>query len=124
MSSSSLLSDDDDCDDDVASASAVEEEQQDKDKGVWRPALGNEAVGERVLELVQGEHCLLECLRDKEDLVEKFLFSYKSMSKQEKKMCLLTLLSTSVTKVGVKRQRGKGQKKRFCYLLPLIGHVC
>ncbi|DAZ97490.1 TPA: hypothetical protein N0F65_009973 [Lagenidium giganteum] len=100
---------------DVESCHAVDSPSDD--------ALAPEALRSKTTQLINDNPCQAKCLTGKARAIELFLNSIKGMSKDQLRVSLISVLSTTAH-MDPKRCRGNGERERFPFFLPLIGEVC
>ncbi|EGZ20849.1 hypothetical protein PHYSODRAFT_328909 [Phytophthora sojae] len=78
----------------------------------------------RVTEVIHADACENECVKGKARELEFLLCSLDQMTKQERTTSLYTLLAVLMQTPTVERKRGRGDREKFPYILPYVGHVC
>ncbi|EGZ10478.1 hypothetical protein PHYSODRAFT_405306, partial [Phytophthora sojae] len=78
----------------------------------------------RVTEVIHADACESECVKGKARELEFLLCSLDPMTKQERTTSLNTLRAVLMQTPTVERKRGRGDREKFPYILPYVGHVC
>ena len=76
-----------------------------------------------VVRLIREDTCK-KCIAGKATELENLLCSTSRMTPAEKKTSILTSLSILAVVDTAQRRRGKGERLRYTYILPLVGEVC
>ncbi|POM61367.1 hypothetical protein PHPALM_29626, partial [Phytophthora palmivora] len=64
------------------------------------------------------------CLEGKAKELEWLTCSLGQMTKAEKTTCILTLIGVLMQTDTASRRRGTGEREKFHFFLPFVGHVC
>ncbi|KAE9280020.1 hypothetical protein PF001_g24430 [Phytophthora fragariae] len=81
-------------------------------------------VQQCVSTLISEDKCERHCLEGKARELEWLVCSVGQMTKGEKTACILTLIGVLMQTDTSVRRRGAGDREKFHYYLPLVGHVC
>ncbi|GMF27002.1 unnamed protein product [Phytophthora fragariaefolia] len=77
-----------------------------------------------VSKLIREDKCERHCLEGKARELEWLICSLGQMTKGERTTCILTLIGVLVQSDTSVRRRGAGEREKFHYYLPLVGHIC
>ncbi|EGZ06363.1 hypothetical protein PHYSODRAFT_531651 [Phytophthora sojae] len=101
--------------------SASSEAEDEEDISIF---LNDASPRARVTEVIHADACENECVKGKARELEFLLCSLDQMTKQEHTTSLYTLLAVLMQTPTVERKRGRGDREKFPYILPYVGHVC
>ncbi|ETI54794.1 hypothetical protein F443_02466, partial [Phytophthora nicotianae P1569] len=81
-------------------------------------------VHQLVTDFIRDDACERRCLEGKAGELEHLVRSLEQMTKAEKTTCILTLIGVLMQTDTAERRRGTGEREKFRYYLPFVGHVC
>lgn len=117
---------DDSADEDWEEVSAQASSDEDESSIVTPTSVSwsNDEVKRKVSELMNADICEQKCCSGQEGELQKFFLSYSRLSKEGRRVSVLTALSILKEVSVVGRHRGAGDRDRFSYYIPMVGRVC
>ncbi|POM66591.1 Hypothetical protein PHPALM_17525, partial [Phytophthora palmivora] len=107
--------------DDVVTGESAGSEAEEEDISI---NLYDVDLQQQVAGLISADKCKRRCLEGKAKELEWLTCSLGQMTKAEKTTCILTLIGVLMQTDTASRRRGTGEREKFHFFLPFVGHVC